>query len=225
MLMTPLLLAAAIAGVPPPAMGLAVIGVLSPPAALVLGSPAGLMWWRHRRASRTEAIDEAAFCSAVAAELRAGASLRHALAGAAERDPGQRLAPPVRAALAGAPAGEVALRLERALPVNGRNAAVAFRLASRTGAGAAAVFSRLAAGANAAAEARRERNALTAQARLSAMVVGGAPIAAVVVLLATGRLETLGSSGGIGMAIAAIGLGLVGLGLTIVWVMLRDTTT
>jgi Flp pilus assembly protein TadB len=224
MLMTPLLLAAAIAGVPPQAMGLVVVGALSPSAALVLGFPAGLMWWRRKHPSRNEPIDEAAFCSGVAAELRAGASLRHALAAAAERDPAQRLAAPVRAALAGAPAGEVAARLQEALPINGRHAALAFRLASSTGAGAAAVFTRLAAGANAAAESRRERNALTAQARLSAMVVGGAPIGTVAVLLATGRLDTLGSSGGIGVAVGAIGLGLVGLGLAIVWVMLRGTT-
>ena len=128
---------------------------------------------------------------------------------------------PVRLALAGAPAAAVAARLESALPANGRHIGVAFQLAAETGAGAVPVFQRLAERAGRVAEISRERAVLTAQAKLSAAVVGGAPVAVVVVLLASGRAAVLTEGGSVGLMVGVVGVGLVASGLAVVWVMLR----
>ena len=68
-------------------------------------------------------------------------------------------------------------RCRAALPVNGRLAAAAFRLAAVTGGRVAALFHTLAARAAEVGRLNRERRALTAQARASAWVVGGVPLA------------------------------------------------
>lgn len=223
MLVTAVTVAALLAGVSPPVVAVAALAAASPPTAALLAGPAVIAWWFRRKKGRTAAVDEAAFCAALSAELQAGASLRHALAAAAERDPTPELAVPAREAMAGVSAPEIASHLQRALPINGRHAALAFRLAADTGAGTAAVFTHLATRATQAAESRRERDALIAQAKLSAFVVGGAPIAIAVFLVATGRIGLLTGAGTPGVAIALAGFGLVGTGLFVVWAMIKRT--
>jgi Flp pilus assembly protein TadB len=114
----------------------------------------------------------------------------------------------------------VAGALSEALPANGRLAGAAFRLATETGARAADVFADLAVRATEAGDLARERRALTAQARLSAALVGGAPIAVVALLVVSGRASALLESSS-GRAIGAIGLALLVAGGLVVWVMVR----
>ncbi len=175
-----------------------------------------------RRGPRPETSDEVALLNGLAAELRAGASLRMALVAGAGRAPHLDLDRAVRAAAAGQPMSDVAAELEPALPSNGRLFAAAFRLTATSGGRAASVFEELALRAAEAGELSRERRALTAQARLSTLVVGGAPVAMVVVLLITGKAQALLAAGPVGHTMAAIGVGLELAGLAVVGIVLRN---
>jgi tight adherence protein B len=166
--------------------------------------------------------DEVALLNGLAAELRAGASLRAALVAGAERAPQLDLGRAVRAAGAGQPMSEVAAELSGVLPINGRLVAAAFRLTAASGGRAAAVFEELALRAAEAGELSRERRALTAQARLSAFVVSALPVAMVGVLLITGKAQALLAAGPVGHAIAAVGVGLELVGLAVVATVLRN---
>ncbi len=176
----------------------------------------------RRRGSRLGTGDEVALLNGLAAELRAGASLRMALVAGAERAPHLDMDRAVRAAAAGLPMSAVAAELEPALPSNGRFVAAAFRLTATSGGRAASMFEELAFRAAEAGELSRERRALTAQARLSVFVVGGAPVAMVVVLLITGKAQALLAAGPAGYAMAAIGVGLELVGLAVVAIVLRN---
>lgn len=177
--------------------------------------------FRRWRRTAVDPADEAAFFGALAAELRAGASLRVALAEAAARVPDLATTEIVRRATAGLPLDTLGPLVEAAFPANGRVAAPAFALAGMTGARAAGLFETLAARAGHASELRRERRALTAQARLSALVVGVAPLLFALLLLGGGRGAALFQHGFAGYAVLGAGLGLEVLGLAIVFVMLR----
>jgi len=204
-------------------------------APLVVVAVASLAFWRplwllaaaflwavlaRRRRRRAGPGDEADFLQGLAAELGAGAALRAAMVAAAARAPALDLARACRLAGAGLPAGEVGEALESALPVNGRLTAAAFRLASATGGRAAGLFHSLAGRAAEVGRLERERRALTAQARASAWVVGGLPIALLVMLMAIGRAGALLSDPA-GPVILAVGLGLEVAGVGIVWLMVR----
>lgn len=171
----------------------------------------------RRLAMRPE--EEAAWLRSLAAELGAGATLRAALAAAAVDIP--RLQRVVRLAAGGSPLGEVAGLVAVALPTTGRSAAAAIDIVARSGGRAAAVFAELAAQADAKAELAAERRAATAQARLSAMVVGALPLAALAVLVVTGRAAALLGGGGLGSLILFAGTGLQLLGLAAVVAMVR----
>jgi tight adherence protein B len=214
------LAAALVAGVPWPIVAIMGLGSLAPwPAAAVVTCAAGHAL-RSRR-GRAGAADEAALLGAVAAEMRGGASLRTALATAASAVPGLDLAPVVRLAEAGAPVEEMAGEIAGLLPGRGRSAAAALSVAGVAGGRAAVVFERLAADAWAEVESGRTHAALTAQARLSAWVVGGLPIVAVAALAATGRLGLVVASGPAGIAVMALGLALELAGIAAVVLMLR----
>jgi tight adherence protein B len=185
----------------------------------------GLWAVLHRRRTamvgRAQPGDEVAFLHALASELRSGSSLRSAVDAAAESASRLPLDTAARLATAGLPASDVAAAVAGALPVNGRLVGAAFTLAAATGARAADVFEALAIRAAEAGELVRERRAVTAQARLSALVVGLAPVGVAVLMLAGGRGSTLLESGGIGVLVLAIGFGLQLTGLAMVWWMLR----
>lgn len=175
---------------------------------------------KWRRGEHPGPGDEVALLNGLAAELRAGASLRMALIAGAQRAPLLDLGRAVRSATAGQPMSEVAAELERALRSNGRLVAAAIRLTAMSGGRAAAVFEELALRAAEAGELSRERRALTAQARLSALVVAGAPVVMLGLLMITGRAQVLLEAGTVGYIIAGVGSGLVLAGLVAVFGLL-----
>ncbi len=180
-----------------------------------------IVHWGNRRRlprrRRPEVIDEVRFLSAIAADLRAGASVRSAIAAAASGESDPMLQTVSRLALAGAPFSEVAESLGN-LPVNGRRVSAALRVVEEVGGRSARVFAGLADRALAEAGLARERRVLTTQVRMSAAVVGGLPI---VSLLAggAGRIGTLAASGPGGVALATVGVLMQVTGGALVWRM------
>ena len=165
--------------------------------------------------------EEAAFLRGLAAELSAGSGLRAGVVAAAGRAPGLDLARSARLCSAGRPAAEVGAALGDALPVNRSAIGAAFRLSSHTGGPIAPLIDTLAARAEAMGRLERERRASTAQARLSAWVVGGLPIGLIVLALATGTGPGAGDLGPVGVGLVGAGLGLIGAGSIVVAVMAR----
>ncbi|MFH1330518.1 MAG: hypothetical protein ABIJ48_07715 [Actinomycetota bacterium] len=210
------------AGAPFPVLGVAVLAIWQPLWLLAAAAVWTVVARRRRRLTRAGPADEAGFLQGLAAELDAGASLRAAVAAASTRAPSLDLARACRLADAGLPAEQVGEALQAALPVNGRLAAAAFRLAAVTGGRVAALFHTLAARAAEVGRLNRERRALTAQARASAWVVGGVPVALLVLLALTGRTGRLlaDPAGGV---VLAVGLALEAAGVAVVWSMVRGT--
>ncbi len=167
---------------------------------------------RVRRAS-AGGLDEPLLYATVHSELMAGATLRHALTSAADGQTSSQLHSLRRALSAVAPDKAVADCL-RSLPLCGGAASVAFLVASESGGAAAGVFLRLADRAATALDLARQQRTLTAQARLSAVIVGGLPF---LWLLFGGwhRLALLISVGGAGVAVA--GLLLQAIGVLVIW--------
>jgi tight adherence protein B len=164
--------------------------------------------------------DEADFLRGVTAELAGGASLRAAVVAAADRNPDLELRRTVRLAQAGFSADRIGAELAGALPCNGRAAASAFRLAATTGGETAGIMTTLAARADEVGALARERRALTAQARLSAWVVGGAPLVLLGVLAVAGRLGGLVGDP-VGRMVLGVGLALELAGALAVVLMVR----
>ena len=205
-----------VAGGHPLALGVVAVAALKP--GWFLAGAAGWAAWYRLTTRSDPTADEGVFLRALASELRAGASLRPAPADASLRTPGLHLSTAVRLASSGRPAADVGKALEAALPLNGRRACAAYRLASTTGGAPAVVFEGLARRAAEAADLARERRTLTAQARLSAWLVGGAPIGFAVVMVVLGRGPGLEGAGGL-LMVAGLGLELVGA--LVVWWMVR----
>jgi tight adherence protein B len=220
--LTAVLLAGALAlGVPSLMIAIAAVAAIEPRLVLVGAAVWGVVATLRRRATSITPDDEATLFRAMAAELRSGASLRSALAEAAHRVPQIQLDRPVRFAAAGMQMAEIAEAIELQLPENGRLAAAAFRLSDWSGARVADTFDGLAERAAATAELARERRAATAQARLSALIVGIAPLAFTVLLVTTGRGAGLVAHGGLGWLVLGVGLGLEMLGLIAVAAIVR----
>ena len=220
MLTAVVLALALLAGAHPAAVVIVGAAVLKPTVFL-----AGAVGWalyharQRARLRRSMPAVEADYLRAVAAEIEAGSSLRRALTGAAAQAPHLRFEPLVRLAAAGRPMTEVAALLQQVLPLNGRMAAAACRLVSETGARASGVFAGLAVRAAVMGDVERERRVLSAQARLTAWIIGGLPAAATAVLLMVGRGP---AGGGPGRLLTGIGLTLVGAGCLMVLVMVRS---
>lgn len=209
-----------VAGPHPAAAAIVALAYLSPPGFLLAAAGwSALHAVGRTRANRALPGAEAAFLRGMAGEIEAGASLRQALAAAADRAPDLSLATAVRLARAGRPAAEIADQLEQVLKHNGRLAGAAYRLVSEEGARAGPVFAGLAVRAADAGELQRTRRVVTAQARLSAWVVGGLPIGATGALMIMGRGPDLAGPAGV---VSAIGAALVGLGAIVIWLMVRD---
>jgi Flp pilus assembly protein TadB len=224
MLTAVLLAGALLLGAPAAVLAVVALGLWSP-ALFLLGVVVWAVAARVPRGRVSLARDEAVFLQAVAGELQAGSVLRAAVVSGAARVPGLDLRGAVRRAEAGRPATDVADALGSSLPVNGRLAAAAYRLAAETGGRAAGVFGGLAARATDRSELDRERRSLTAPARTSAVVVGTAPVVLLAVLLVTGHLGVLVSRGLVGIVIVAVGVGLQAAGAVVVWWMMRPTAT
>ena len=214
-MLTAVVLALAVAaGAHPVAVMIVGLAVVQP-AAFPGAAGAWSLYHAHRRAQRQRAMPswEADYLRAVSAEIESGASVRRALATAAGQAPELDLAATVRRAEAGRPVREVAVALQRALPLNGRMAAAAYQLVSETGARASGVFAGLAVRAAVAGDVERERRVLTAQVRLTAWIIGGVPVVATVALIVLGRSP---SGGGTGRLVTVIGLALVSTGKSLV---------
>ena len=187
------------------------------PALLAIGIWALAVRSRSRVGAAPDA--EAAFLGGVAAELASGAPPRAALVSAAGRADGVDLRRAARLAAAGISPRQVSEALASALPVHGRLAGAAWHLVATVGGPAVSMFELLAVRAADEGSLRRERRALTAQARASAVVVGGLPVLVLIAMAASGRL-TSGADPALGFLVA-LGVGLQAAGLSVVWVMLR----
>jgi tight adherence protein B len=221
-MLTAVLLAMGLAiGLHPAALAVVAVAAAEPRLVLVGAAAGAANAAVRRRPKRITPDDEATYFWALAAEIRAGASLRRAFGEAAHRVPTLSFDRPVRLALAGAPMSEIAAIVEDEFPANGRLAAAAFCLSDWSGARVADAFEGLAERATAAADLSRERSAATAQARLSAIVVGVAPIVFALLLFASGRGSGLMAHGPIGVIVVATGLVLEVLGLLLVAVIVR----
>jgi tight adherence protein B len=95
------------------------------------------------------------------------------------------------------------------------------RTAGVTGGKAAEVFDKLALLAAEEVGLVRERRAATAQARFSAWIVGGIPVAYLLYAGVTGRLAVLRTAGPVGVAVLTLGLVLLGGGILAIWGTLR----
>jgi Flp pilus assembly protein TadB len=186
---------------------------------IFIGAALTLVFWDGMRAlgrrRQSAAFDEVRFLSAISADLRSGASVRSAIGAAAGNEHVGSLQTARRLAMAGAPLGDVAVVLE-GLAVNGRSVAAALRVIEAAGGRSADVFAGLADRAMAEVDRRREQRALTTQVRLSAAVVGGLPILALV-FGGYDRIGALLRAGSGGVAVAVVGLGMQLAGIGIVW--------
>jgi len=207
------------AGVPWPAVAAIALAVFRPVWFLVGAVVWAVIHWRSRTGPTAD--DESAFLRGLAAELAAGASLRRGVTAAAARAPALDLDGAVRLCEAGFPVDEIGRSVGAALPVNGVAAAAAFRLAAGTGGAVGPVVAALASRAEAMGRLSRDRSALTSQARLSAWIVGGAPIGLVLFGLLTGRGIDAGELGRGGTVLIGIGLALIASGSLAVWAMVR----
>jgi len=213
------LAAGLVIGAPLPALAALGLAVWQPVWTLI----AILAWAAHtlRRSGTGRDEVEAAYLQAVASELRAGSSLRHALSAAASRATGLRLERAVRLAAAGQPLDRVAEALGVALPRLGALAASAVRTAGVTGGKAADVFDGLALLATEEVGLARERRAATAQARFSAWIVGGIPLGYLLYAGVSGKLAVLSIAGPGGRVLLAAGFLLLMGGIAVMWGMLR----
>ncbi len=173
-------------------------------------------WSWIRRARGPDSDDEARFIEEIVTELDGGASPRAALIRAGRRPIGIDGGRCARAAATGLPGDQVAAALTEALPRNGRLAGAAWALTSESGAPASPVMRLLARRAGERGRLDRERRGLTAQARATAWLIAGLPLALFAMLLATGRVHA-----GPSLPVAAIGFGLQAAGIGLVALMLR----
>ena len=174
---------------------------------------------RDRLRGRDE-NDEARFLQAVASELRGGASLRQALATAAEATPALGLAMCAAASRSGVPLHRVGSDLESRLIATGHAAAAAVELAGEVGGASAAMFENLARLAYEDDRFRRDLRVATSQARLSALVIAGLPVAFLAFMAAIGKFDDLWHTS---RFLLLAGAGLVIVGLMVLTAMARRT--
>ncbi len=214
--MTALILAALVAApVPWPHVGVVGWAVVHPSAAVPVVAAA---WWARRR-SGWEQMTEVQYLTAIAAELRSGATVRRALDMAAGPKPAPAFAAIGRLCRAGLPAADIAESLRAALPRNGIAAATAFEISVETGGAAAAAFDELAHQAAERAVLAGELRLATAQARVSGLIVGGLPMLMLGWQAATGRLGVVLATG-VGRYAVGVGSLLVVAGGAVMWRMI-----
>ena len=217
--MTGLVLGAVCLGYLPAPAGIAIAVISANPWAAV---PAvGIAVIRSRKLADRTSVPEmaAAMLRSVAAELRAGRSLRMALVDSARHEPRLDLGRMIRLAEAGRPMEQVADELGSCQGLSA--AAAAVRVAAMTGGSAVPVFGSLAADAADEAALQRERRELTVQARLSIAVVAGFPIAVLSYQIFSGQAMGLIRQGPVGAGLLVGGVTLLGLGLAVVAILMR----
>jgi Flp pilus assembly protein TadB len=205
---------AMVAGAPWVLVGLLLVGTLSP----WVGGVAVLTLGLFGGGPAIRRSVDVQFCRSVADELRAGASLRNALAVAAHEIGDHALAGACRV---GRPFGEVADLVAQRLPGVGPVAAGAIRIAGESGGTVADSFEAIALLASDEQELRDERKAATAQVRASALVISVLPVVLLTGLMASGRLDLIGSGGSLVFGLMVGGLLLIVVGLLSIWRTVR----
>jgi hypothetical protein len=166
-----------------------------------------LVWWRGRVDPGDRPV---LFCEGVASELRAGASLRAALAAAMGSVGGD--APEVTA-----PLRVIATEVSGQFPEIGEELRLTILNAGRSGSDSAALFDEIGSLALAKTEVRREIRAAAAPGRATALLFVGAPVTYVIGRAGSGDLERmLASPQQRFVALLGLGVFLVGLGATLV---------
>lgn len=200
------------AGVPFPVLGLLATAWWAPVPALALAAAGAFSG--ARRSPGKEPGSEASRIVSLAAELRAGATLRAALG---------TLSPVVgRLAAAGRPVDELVDAVGEALPRHGALVGAVTVLADRIGGSVAPLFEELAVAALEADELDREVRIATAPAYVQGAIVGGLPLVAMVRLVASGAVS---EASGAGTVVAvAVGVALVAAGVVAVAVLVRRAT-
>lgn len=173
------------------------------------------------RMTRSDPYEEVVFLQGLAAELRAGHSVRQAIISGAERAPSPALGRAARLAAAGRPMDEVADELEIGLPASGGLAAIALRIGTESGGRMAAVFSTLAGIQSDAIDLGREVRSATANVRASVMFIGGLPVGGLGLAAATGRLSEIVSYGASGALVVGAGVVLLLAGAGSILAMAR----
>ena len=179
-------------------------------------APGRLLAWRRPRAG-----DEVRLASTIAAELRAGRSLRQALEEAVAAAGFARNGIVLRSLASGMPLGTAVARLGPMLPRSGPAVTAAVEMAASSGGAVAPVFDRIAEHLTSMLQIDRERRAATAQIRLSAIVVGALPLGVTLLLFATGRFAAVLDGGSFGLAVMVAGALLQALGLAVIGVLVR----
>ena len=220
-MLTATLVAFAVAGGMPVAIaGLTIAAVWNP--LLALGGVGVLhAVGRRRDSGESDAQSETRYLAAVADELSAGATLRQALVDAAGRVPGLNMDRAVRLASAGSDAESVSEAIARTMPVHGMIVGSAVRLAAANGGAATGIFNRLALRAHAHVELDHELAVATAQARMSVRILVAIPVVLTAALALSGQAVRLVSSGPVGAAAFAIGIGLQVVGVGVVLSLIR----
>lgn len=170
----------------------------------------GVLSLRSRRGQPVAAMgEEAAGLLGVLASLQAGHTLRAALSGLSNEVD--------RLVTVGASTGALAAALERALGDQGRVAGAAVRLLDRAGGPAVPVFEELAAQAAETERIRRELRSAVAAPVLQGLIIGGAPLAVLVFLVASGELTRIFTSSPAHALTVSAGAAMTVVGVT--WVV------
>ncbi|HKZ19074.1 MAG TPA: type II secretion system F family protein [Acidimicrobiia bacterium] len=171
----------------------------------------------------TESALVAGWLRTAAGELRAGSSLRSAVARAVEAYPDLGLERIRRLADAGRPLSEMSVVLAEREGMEAIAAVVA--VAGSTGGSVVKVLETLATEAADEATLQREKRSLTAAARWSIVLVGGFPLAVLAAQILRGELGTMLAAGTVPAAMVVIGVSLLTLGLLTVGLLLRRVRT
>lgn len=200
---------------------LAAVGIaLHPLIAVLIIVFYGLWHWTRRDPKPSPAM-EAAFYQRLLSELESGSSVRTGLAAAIAVEHDLDLADVARRLHAGSHLEYALDPLEHRLPHTGMLARAALLLGAETGGEIRSSIADLGAMARDLIEVERQVGVHTAQARLSALVVGVLPLVAAIGLMAArGGLP----DPGIGRTLVVAGLGLQIAGLGFVALILRGST-
>ncbi len=179
-----------------------------------------VVWHWTRRDPKPSPAMEAAFYQRLLSELESGSSVRSGLAAAIAAEHDLDLADVARRLHAGSHLEYALEPLEHRLPHTGMLARAALLLGSETGGEIRSSIADLGAMARDLIEVERQVGVHTAQARLSALVVGVLPLVAAIGLMAArGGLP----DPGIGRALVVAGLGFQIAGLGFVALILRGS--
>jgi tight adherence protein B len=193
-----------------------VVAALRFPGSALVGLAGWIVVTRWSASKRPTPDDEAAALDRIVAELDGGASPRAAVVRVSTASRHIDLGRAASLARAGLGSKEISGALREAFSHNGPLVSAAWALAADSGAPAAPVMGLLARRAAERGRLERERRALTAQARATAWLIAGMPLAACVVLAVTGRIRS-----GPALPVVLGGVALQAIGLGIVLLMLR----